>query len=95
MSLTKIKCDVDVSFVSENFIGIDFLLNDQFLVSALTTNYYTEASLVIFKCYDSCKYRDTDVGCNLTVCPFSQIIAAGSPLRSMSFPAIGSWPDLQ
>lgn len=91
MSPTKIKCDVDVSFVSEHFIGIYFLLNDQLLVSALTTNYCTEASLVT---YDSCKYRDTNVGCNLTVCPFSQIMAAGLPLRSMSFPAIGSWPDL-
>lgn len=95
MNLTKIKCGVDVPFVSEHFVGIYFLLNDQLLVSALTTNYYTEISLVIFKSYDSCKYRDTNVECNLTVCPFSQIIIAGLPLRSMSFPAIGSWPDLQ
>ena len=95
MSLTKIKYDVCVPFVSEHFIDKYSLLNDELLASALTTNYYIEASLVIFQSYDSCKYRHTNVECNLTVCPFSQIIAAGLPLRSMSFPAIGSWPDLQ
>lgn len=95
MSLTKIKYDVCVAFMSEHFIDMCSLLNDELLVSALSTNYYIEVSLVVFQSYDICKYRYTNVECNLTVCPFSQIIAAGLPLRSMSFPAIGSWPDLQ
>lgn len=95
MSLTKIKYDVCVPFMSQHFIDMYSLLSDELLVSALTTNYYIQVSLVIFQSYDSSKYRHTNVECNLTVCPFSQIIAAGLPLRSMSFPAIGPWPDLQ
>ena len=29
------------------------------------------------------------------LCPFSRLIATGSPLEPMSTPTLGSWPDLQ
>ena len=43
--------DIDVPFVTEHFTNIYSLIIDQLLVSALSTNYYTETSQMLSKRY--------------------------------------------
>lgn len=68
---------------------------DQLCVSVLTAIYYTKKLLqwdvIAALIYG---HRDTGLEGSWAVCPFSEIIAVGSPLGLMSSPALGSWPDL-